>query len=60
MASMEQALPRLAGSGGSLWTEQADRAAIELTLGSVRQASGAVSMNAARALLRRYRSERGA
>jgi serine/threonine protein kinase len=60
MASMEQALPRLAGSGGSLWTEQADRAAIELTLGSVRQASGAVSMNAARALLRRYRLERGA
>jgi len=62
-ASMEQALPRLASAGGSLWTAQADRAAIELSLGSIgsgRLAPNAPGAGAARALLRRYRSERGA
>lgn len=58
-ASMEQALPRLSGPGADLWTAQADRAAIELTLGSARLAQNATGAVSARALLRRFRSERG-
>ncbi len=58
-ASMEQALPRLSVPGADLWTAQADRAAIELTLGSARLATSAPGAVNARALLRRFRSERG-
>jgi hypothetical protein len=59
VASLEQALPRMAQSG--VWVQLADRAAFELSHVLARSApSGQGPVMAARALLRRYRAERGA